>query len=144
MLTVTSSKLIPMDAHRLWDVLTSPAAYPDWAANHVEFVGDVPAQFGAGTDYVQKVTSIGSKNDVKWRIDQAEPGTRVVQSGSAPMGVKITNTYALAPADDGTELTMTAEFSGAMVIAAKGMLERDTRATQAKSLDNLVALASGG
>jgi len=80
MLTVTSSKLIPMDAHRLWDVLTTPAAYPDWATNHVEFVGDVPAQFRAGTDYVQKITSIGSSSPNTW----PSSGRSSTRSRSAP------------------------------------------------------------
>jgi hypothetical protein len=86
---------------------------------------------------------MGMPADVAWELTEVEAPVLTVMSGNGPMGIAVSNVYALAPSDGGTAVTWTMEFSGGMVMAVGPQLEGQVSAAQRASLDTLKKIVEG-
>jgi carbon monoxide dehydrogenase subunit G len=143
MATATTTTQITADPSAVWAVINDPARTGDWVAIHQGYIGDPPASLEAGATFTQRVSIMGMPADVSWEVTEVEPAATSVMSGNGPMGIRVSNRYALAPSDGGTKVTWTMEFSGGMVMAVGGQLESQVSAAQRSSLDALKRLVEG-
>lgn len=143
MATATTTTQVTADPAAVWAVINDPARTGDWVSIHQGYVGEAPAGFENGTTFSQRVSIMGMPADVAWTVTELEAPAKAVMSGNGPMGISVTNTYLLAPADGGTEVTWTMAFSGGMVMAVGGQLEAQVSAAQRSSLETLKKIVEG-
>jgi uncharacterized protein YndB with AHSA1/START domain len=143
MTVATSTITIKADPADVWSVVTAPAGFATWSANHVGFLGAAPDTLTAGVDYREQLRAIGMTNDVRWHVDTAQDSALLVQSGRAQMGVGITATTTITEVDGGVELTVTNAFTGAVLAAVGTQLSADIKGAQERSLAALRVLIEG-
>jgi carbon monoxide dehydrogenase subunit G len=143
MATATTTTQVSADPAAVWAVINDPARTGDWVSIHQGYVGEAPTAFENGTTFSQRVSIMGMPADVAWTLTEVDAPTRTVMSGNGPMGISVTNTYVLSPADGGTEVTWTMAFSGGMVMAVGGQLEAQVSAAQRSSLESLKKIVEG-
>jgi len=143
MATASTTTEIAADPAAVWAVMADPTKMADWVSIHQGFVGEPPAAFELGTTFTQRVSIMGMPADVAWTMSEVTAGGGSTMSGNGPMGIGVTNVYALAPSGAGTSVTWTMTFSGGMVMAVGGQIEAQVSAAQRTSLDALKKIVEG-
>ncbi len=143
MATATTTTEIAAEPAAVWAVLADPARTADWVSIHQGYVGEPPAAFAPGTAFTQRVSIMGMPADVAWTMTEVTENAGSTMTGNGPMGIGVTNVYALEPSGSGTAVTWTMKFSGGMVMAVGGQIEAQVTAAQRTSLDTLKKLVEG-
>jgi uncharacterized protein YndB with AHSA1/START domain len=143
--TVSRSAEIDAPPAKVWTVLTDFARYPEWNVPHKGFP-DGPPPAEAGVAFKEKVRILNVAAVVDWKIDAVEQERELRMTGVGPLGVAITQTYALESANgDGGPTTVTAstELVGAAFRPMFKAIESSATEALEQTLSKLGALAAG-
>lgn len=117
---------------------TDPARFEEWLTLHAAWPNGVPAAPEAGAEFTQKLSIMGMPADVAWKVEDFEPGSKIVMRGAGPMGATLATTIT---ADGGT-VSYEAEFSGGGIQGPMGdMVTQKAGEEIEASLEKLKALA---
>jgi hypothetical protein len=138
---VSRSNEIPASPAAVWGVLIDFARYPEWNVPHKGFPnGPPPAEVGVA--FKEKVRILNVAAEVDWKIEAVDPDRELRMAGVGPLGVAITQTYALA-ANGGSTTTVTAstELVGAAFRPMFKAIESSATGALEETLDKLSSLA---
>jgi carbon monoxide dehydrogenase subunit G len=115
-------KTVHFDAapEKVWAVVSDPARFGEWLGMHKSWKGDVPAEFSQGSQVTAVVSLLNMPNTITWTVDEYEPPQSVRLSGTGMAGVQVAIALDVAPSDGGTDMSITAEFEGQMLVGAIG------------------------
>ncbi len=115
-------KTVHFDAapEKVWGVVSDPSRFGDWLGMHKSWKGEVPAEFTKGSQVTAVVSLLNMPNTITWTVDEYEPPKSVRLSGTGMAGVQVAIALDVAPADSGTDMSITAEFEGQMIVGAIG------------------------
>lgn len=105
---------------KVWGVVSDPSRFGEWLGMHKAWKGDVPAEFEQGTEVTAIVSLLNMPNTITWTVDDYVPPKSVRLSGTGMAGVQVAIGLDVAPADSGTDMSITAEFEGQMLVGAIG------------------------
>lgn len=104
----TVERQIDAPPSRVWELLTDADSYDRWNDAVIDIEG--PIETG---NTIKLVSVVNPDRTFKLKVVDMEPTRRMVWADGMPFGLfKGERTYTLAPADGGTEFTMTEEYSG--------------------------------
>jgi carbon monoxide dehydrogenase subunit G len=144
MASVVAEVALPASAESVWALLSDPHRFDEWLTIHAGWVGDVPAEFVAGTKVSEKVVLLGMANKVDWTVEAVEPPSADAaglfkMSGTGMAGVTVGMSISVAPAGDSSTASITSEFAGQMIVGALGKaVEKEAH----KNLDESMAKLS--
>lgn len=109
MTTYSVKKTIGAPAHKVWELLTNSASYPEWNTTIVSLDGDI-----AEGNRIRLVSKVNPKRAFKLTVSEVDEPRHMVWSDSMPLGLfRGVRTFKLAPVGDGsTAFEMTEVFSG--------------------------------
>lgn len=136
-MSVTTSIDLKAEARTVWAALSDLGKLGTWMSGHVGYVGAAPAALVPGTEYTERIRVLGMPNDVTWTVSTVDEGSRIAQEGRGPMGISIDSEYTVEPTPEGSRLTISQAFSGAVLFAVKSQLEREVKNAQESSLAKL-------
>jgi acetyl-CoA C-acetyltransferase len=106
--SVTKSVELDRPQEEAFALATDPARFDEWLTLHAAWPDGVPPAPSEGASFKQKLTIMGMPADVDWKVEDFEPGSKLVMRGAGPMGATLATTIT---ADGGT-VSYEAEFSG--------------------------------
>ena len=106
--SVTKSVDLGTSQEKAFALATDPARFEEWLTLHAAWPDGVPGAPSEGASFKQKLKIMGMPADVDWTVSELAPGSKLVMSGSGPMGATLGTTIT---ADGGT-VSYEAEFSG--------------------------------
>ena len=110
----------PASPEKVWAVASDPARFGEWLSMHKSWKGDVPTEFSKGTQATAIVSLLNMPNTITWTVDEYEAPKHVRLSGTGMAGVKVAIGLDVAPAGEGTAMSIVAEFEGQMIVGAIG------------------------
>lgn len=133
---------INVPVEQVLEVLLDPASVPEWMPS-LEKVWDVQGQ-GVGTTYRWRYKMGGMSFEGSSEITEVTAGRMVMKSSG---GIPSTWTWALAPADGGTDVHLIVEYTvpGSVLgaIANRLVIERQNQKETEQALANLKARLEG-
>ncbi|MGN6160533.1 MAG: type II toxin-antitoxin system Rv0910 family toxin [Marmoricola sp.] len=140
---VETTKTVAAAPEQVFALFTDNARRGEWLTIHEKWLEEPPATITTGSRLVEKVVMLGMANKIEWTVDEFDAPTSVTQSGTGMAGVKVKLTTSVIPDGDGSAVTVSADFEGAMIVGALGKaVEKDMLANLDASLAKLEALAS--
>ncbi|MFJ1460041.1 SRPBCC family protein [Nocardia sp. N2S4-5] len=137
------TKTLSANPEALWAVVGNPNTWGDWFSIHERWMEEPPTTLEVGNKLVAKVVMLGMANKFEWRVAAVEAGRTLTLTATGMAGVKVEFTFTLAPAADGTELSVNGDFEGALIKGALGKaVEKDGSKQLEKSLEQLEVLAA--
>ena len=135
---------IDAPAEAVYDKLTDPDCLGEWVTVHDEMEEAPDRNVEPGDTLVQRMKVAGQKFRITWHVDEAERPSRVVWTGTGPMGTRAKATYEIESLNgDGCTFSYTNEYdlpggpigrlAGRAVIGASGT-EADKTLERLKSL----------
>jgi uncharacterized protein YndB with AHSA1/START domain len=102
---------IDAPAEAVYDKLTDPECLDDWVTVHDELVEAPNRNVEVGDTVVQRLKVAGQKLRIKWHVDEASRPSRVVWTGTGPLGTKAKATYEIrANGGDGCTFSYVNEY----------------------------------
>jgi hypothetical protein len=139
---VNVSQELPVTVESLWATIADPHTWDSWLTIHAGWLEEPPATLSPGAKLVEKVVMLGMANKLEWTVEKCDANTELVIAGSGMAGVKTRFSFALAPNDDSSTVTVDAEFTGSLIVGALGKaVEKDATKNLTTSLEKLAALA---
>ncbi len=80
----------------VYDKLTDPRCLGEWVSVHDGIEEAPPGNVEKGDTIVQRMKIAGKKFRIKWHVDEASRPSRVVWTGTGPMGTKARATYVIS------------------------------------------------
>jgi carbon monoxide dehydrogenase subunit G len=105
---------------KVWDVVSDPSRFGEWLGMHKAWKGEVPAEFSKGAQVTAVVSLLNMPNAITWTVDEYQPPRLVRLSGTGLAGVQVAIALDVEPKDDGTDMSITADFEGQMIVGAIG------------------------
>jgi uncharacterized protein YndB with AHSA1/START domain len=118
--TIEKTVEFPAPPEKVWGVVSDPARFGEWLGMHKAWKGEVPAEFTQGSQVTAVVSLLNMPNTITWTVDHYEPPKSVRLSGTGMAGVQVAITLDVAPAGDGTAMSIVADFEGQMIVGAIG------------------------
>ncbi|MGH3646259.1 MAG: type II toxin-antitoxin system Rv0910 family toxin [Micromonosporaceae bacterium] len=138
---ISSSLELPAPPEKVWALASDPNLFEKWLTLHVKWKGDVPAEMTKGAQLTEVISMMGMPNTITWTVDEYEPPSKVVISGTGMAGVKVAIQIAVTPAGEGSTFGLSTEFSGQMIVGALGKaIEKQGQKELETSLDRFKAL----
>jgi carbon monoxide dehydrogenase subunit G len=115
-------KTVHFDAapEKVWAVVSDPTRFGDWLGLHKSWKGDVPTEFSKGSQVTAIVSLLNMPNTITWTVDEYEPPRAVRLTGTGMAGVQVAIALDVEAAGGGTDMSITAEFEGQMIVGAIG------------------------
>ncbi|WIM88337.1 SRPBCC family protein [Candidatus Mycobacterium wuenschmannii] len=127
----------------LWATVSDLANWDKWFTVHEKWLEGPPDSLTEGAKLTAKIVMLGMANKIEWTIEKVDAPRSLVLSGTGMAGVKAKFTFAIDPAESGSNFAVSGDFEGAMIKGALGKaVEKDGAKQLAKTLDQLDALAS--
>lgn len=139
---VSKSIEIAAPADKVWAVVSDFSRYREWNVPHMGFPDGAPEAV-AGVTFKERVRILNVAGEVDWTVDDVQPGRELRMSGKGPLGVAITQSYALAENGGGTTVTATTELVGAAFRPMFKVIEKDATQALEKTLAQLGELSIG-
>jgi carbon monoxide dehydrogenase subunit G len=105
---------------KVWDVVSDPSRFGEWLGMHKAWKGEVPAEFSKGAQVTAVVSLLNMPNAITWTVDEYQPPRLVRLSGTGLAGVQVAIALDVEPKDGGTDMSITADFEGQMIVGAIG------------------------
>lgn len=141
MATVSVTKHINAPVEKGWEKLLDLASWEEWLTLHVSWKGDLPKTVEPGSRVTEVVSVMGMANKIEWTVDELDEQSRVMISGLGMAGVKITIDFSIKPDGEGSEVTIEASFTGAMIVGPIGLAVGKAAQTDLdQSIDKFAAL----
>ncbi len=121
----------------LWPLVLDFERQGEWLTGHERFTTEPPAALREGATFVQRGTLKGVSGAVEWTIRTLRRNRLLELSGDAPMGLRVTARFELAPEESGSRVTCRYEvhgppMAGLLVRAGRGTAHRHTKASLAR------------
>jgi carbon monoxide dehydrogenase subunit G len=118
----TIEKTVEYDAapEKVWAVVSDLNRFGEWLSMHKSWKSDLPSEITPGTQVTAVVSLLNMPNTITWTVDEYEPPQSVRLSGTGMAGVQVAIALDVAPSDGGTDMSITAEFEGQMLVGAIG------------------------
>jgi acetyl-CoA C-acetyltransferase len=143
MVTIRREARLAVPAERVWEVASPPASWADWLSLHASWPKDPPAEVRVGSTFVEKVMLLNIPVPMTWRITAFDAPSSFAMAGQSVMGVGLDIRFDLAPADEGTDIAITAELNGALVAGGlKNVVQQYADTHLTLSLEKLTSLLS--
>lgn len=142
MAEVSAEARIGAAPERIWERLTDWAAYGEWNTTHTGFPAGGPEPLEVGAAFQENMKLMGFPAEVEWTVEELTPARLLTIRGKGPMAVSLVTRYTLTPADDGTDVRIVGEFTGAAVSLMAGKLKDSGTAALEESLRRLAALVA--
>lgn len=141
MAKVSVSRDIAAPPEKVWATLADPHRFEDWLTLHTKWKDEPPAEVAAGSKLVEVLTIMGMANTITFTVDSYDAPHSLSMSGTGMAGAKITLSLAVAPAAEGSAVTVEADFVSQMMVGAIGnAIERSATKELEASLDNFTTL----
>lgn len=130
-----------VEPERLWAVVADPHRFGEWLTMHRSWASELPAEFSAGTQVTAVVAVLNIPATVTWTVERYDAPLAVRLRGVGLAGIEVAIALDLAPDADGSALTVSADFDGALVGGALGpLIENAGQAELDRSLERLGAV----
>ncbi|MBL1075043.1 SRPBCC family protein [Nocardia sp. 2] len=140
---IEASATLSATPDALWAVVSDPQTWDKWFTIHERWMEEPPAVLAAGSKLVAKIMMLGMANKIEWVVESVDTPSKLVLGGTGMAGVKVQFTFEITPEGEGSKLSVSGDFEGALIKGALGKaVEKDGRAQIDKSLAQLDALAS--
>ncbi|MGH3714931.1 MAG: type II toxin-antitoxin system Rv0910 family toxin [Micromonosporaceae bacterium] len=138
---ISASVELPARPEKVWEVSSNPNNFEKWLTLHVKWKGDVPAEFSKGAQVTEVISMMGMPNTITWTVDEYQPPSKVVISGTGMAGVKVSIEIGVVPAGEGSTFNLRTEFVGQMIVGALGKaIEKQGQKELETSLEKFKAL----
>ncbi|NBM16436.1 SRPBCC family protein [Streptomyces sp. GC420] len=142
MAEVSAEARIEAPAEKIWARLADFSSYGEWNATHTGFPDGTPPAPAVGATFTENMKLMGFPAEVRWAVEELEPGQVFAVRGKGPMGVTVANRYTLTPEGAATRVRIDGEFTGAAVSLMAGKLKDSATAALDESLRRLGALVA--
>jgi carbon monoxide dehydrogenase subunit G len=107
------------DQEKVWAVLSDPSRFGEWLGMHKKWKGEPPTTLIEGTTLPEAVVSLlNMANTFTWKVEKVAAPSSATLTATGMAGVKVTLDLAVAQADLGSTVTITASFDGALIKGA--------------------------
>jgi hypothetical protein len=139
---VTASAVTAVPPAQLWELICDTTRYPEWvAATTAVTRSDGPARQGSTYDEINPIMGPW-RAKTRWTVIQFDPPNRMVhRSEDVPFASEFLIIIDLVPSGHGSKVTLTVRAKGTNVL---GLLKRQQRKDNERSVRNLAALAAPG
>jgi hypothetical protein len=143
MVTIRREARLAVPAERAWEVAAPPANWASWLSLHASWPKAPPTEVGVGSTFIEKVMLLNIPMPMTWRITEFEAPSVFAMTGQSVMGVGLDIRFDLAAAEGGTDVTISAVLSGALVTGGlKNVVQQYADTHVALSLEKLTSLLS--
>ena len=140
---IETTEKLTASPDKVWAVVSDPQTWNEWFTIHEKWMEEPPATITAGSTLTAKIMMLGMANKIEWTVDEVDAPTKLVLSGTGMANVKVQFAFEVSPADSGTELKISGDFSGTLIKGALAKaVEKDATAQIDKSLTKLDELAN--
>jgi uncharacterized protein YndB with AHSA1/START domain len=140
---VTVTAELPASPEKVWETVTDLKRYEEWLELHLGWKDEPPAQLTAGTTFPEKITLMNMPNTITWTVVAYDPPSRLEMSGTGMAGVQVTMTTEVKPVEAGSQVALSAEFAGQLIVGALGeAIAKQGEAAVQRSLEKLATLFS--
>jgi Polyketide cyclase / dehydrase and lipid transport len=140
--TVTQSVDVPASAEQVWAVATDWSRYGEWNVTHSGFPDGLPPS-EPGATFKEKITIMGMPGEASWTVSEFTAPALTAWDGEGPMGIKLGNRLELAPAGEGTTVTISVSFDGGPLAGPLGeSVAKSAEKGAAESLQKLKSLVT--
>lgn len=135
--SVTRSIELGVPQAEAFALATDPARFEEWLTVHNGWPDGVPVVEPGGR-FRQNLKIMGMPADVKWTVEELDPGSRLVLRGAGPLSVALVTTIT---ADGGTVSYEAGFFGGSIQGPMGDMVTQKAGVEIEASLEKLKALA---
>jgi hypothetical protein len=141
MVTIRREARLAVPAARVWEVAAPPAGWEDWLSLHGAWPKPPPTEIAVGSSFVEKVMLLNIPMPMTWRVTELDAPRAFAMTGQSVMGVSLDIRFDLTPVEDGTDLAVSAELAGALVMGGlKNVVEQYADTHLTLSLEKLTSL----
>lgn len=120
MASVSVSASLPAAPEKAWDALSDLARWEEWLTIHQSWKGELPSEIAVGSRITEVVSVMGMANKIEWTVTALDAPSSVTIAGQGMAGVQIEFTLSVEPEGTGSEATIDALFTGAMIVGPIG------------------------
>jgi hypothetical protein len=143
MVTIRREARLPVPAERIWEVASPPSSWGDWLSLHASWPKPPPEPMKVGDTFVEQVLLLNIPMPMSWRITEFSAPAAFAMTGQSVMGVGLDIRFDLATVEGGTDVAITAELNGALVMGGlKSVVQKFADTHIELSLDKLTILLS--
>lgn len=139
---IEANKVLAAAPEAIWAVLSNPNTWGEWFTIHERWMEEPPAELTAGSKMVAKIMMLGMANKIEWSVSEAVAPSKLALGGTGMANVKTEFVFAIEPEGEGSRLTISGDFEGALIKGALSKaVEKDGLAQLDASLAKLEELA---
>jgi acetyl-CoA C-acetyltransferase len=116
MVTIRREARLAVPSERVWEVASPPSSWANWLSLHASWPKEPPAVVGVGSTFTEKVMLLNIPLPMTWRITEFAAPSAFAMRGQSVMGVGLDIRFDLTAADGETDVAVTADLSGALVM----------------------------
>lgn len=110
---------LALPPEQAWQLMSDLSRFGEWMTIHDAWASDIP-ELTVGAKVTQRLSIMGMANVVEWTIDEYAPPSSLRISGMGMAGAQIAFTLAVDPAQAGSTVCVSAEFTGQIMTGAIG------------------------
>lgn len=141
MASVSVSHHLPVTPDKAWEALSDLSRWEEWLSIHQAWKGELPTDVAVGTRLTEVVSVMGMANKIEWTVTAVDAPNTITIAGQGMAGVQIEFTLSVTPEGVGSQATIDASFTGAMIVGPIGKaVAKNAQADLEKSLATLAEL----
>jgi uncharacterized protein YndB with AHSA1/START domain len=133
---IEANRVLNASPEALWQVLSNPGTWGEWFTIHEKWMEEPPAELAAGSKMVAKIMMLGMANKIEWTVSNVVAPSRLTLGGTGMANVKTEFEFTIEPEGDGSRLTISGDFHGALI---KGALAKAVEKDGLTQLDASLA-----
>ena len=94
--SVTKSVELDTSQEDAFALATDPARFEEWLTVHNSWPDGVPGEVVAGATFRQGLKIMGMPADVRWTVEELDPGSKLLLRGAGPLGASLVTTITAA------------------------------------------------
>ena len=110
--SVTKTIELELPQDDAFALATDPSRFSEWLTLHAGWPNGEPGEPEQGSEFSQQLTIMGMPAQVQWKVEELDPGSRLLMKGAGPMGATLTTAISAEGGDSSTTLSYETEFSG--------------------------------
>jgi uncharacterized protein YndB with AHSA1/START domain len=140
---IEATKVLTAKPDAVWATVSDPSTWDKWFTIHERWMEEPPASMTEGAKLSAKIMMLGMANKIDWTVNTVQAPSLLELSGTGMAGVKSAFAFTLEPEGEGTKLTVSGDFEGALIKGALGKaVEKDGAKQLEKTLEQLDDLAT--
>jgi carbon monoxide dehydrogenase subunit G len=140
---IEATKILTAKPDAVWATISDPNTWDKWFTIHDRWMEEPPATMTEGAKLCAKIMMLGMANKIDWTVNTVQEPSLLELAGTGMAGVKSSFSFAIEPAGEGSKLTVSGDFDGALIKGALGKaVEKDGMKQLEKTLEQLDNLAT--